>query len=302
MSRGGSRRGGDRGDFAQVGPDGWAVAGSGSGPPRPPPKVGDLSNFGKISKAQPMTFGPGSVFAGKKGAESKRESISRTSSSSNMFSMLSQNTEAGADTTAKGEAFTQIIGRHLTNYLNTSGAAAPEPVQRKRLVLQPRSKPVEDAEAAPSNVESEVNSSEDEASPEMSDEDAKKKIAEDSKEFFGVRNLDEAEVYFSALPGQHHHNLVDKLVSTAVESKEADAQLVADFFSRAVSKELCSPAEFEEGFAPIAEIIDDIAIDAPKAFQLFAMMIKGADFDEERRSRVASKSIDSDKLLALLSS
>ena len=151
-------------------------------------------------------------------------------------------------------------------------------------------------------MESEVNSSEDEASPEMSDEDAKKKIAEDSKEFFGVRNLDEAEVYFSALPGQHHHNLVDKLVSTAVESKEADAQLVADFFSRAVSKELCSPAEFEEGFAPIAEIIDDIAIDAPKAFQLFAMMIKGADFDEERRSRVASKSIDSDKLLALLSS
>ena len=109
MSRGGSRRGGDRGEFAQVGPDGWAVAGSGSGAPRPPLKVGDYSNFGRISKAQPMTFGPGSVFAGKKGAESKRESISRTSSSSNMFSMLSQNTEAGADTTAKGEAFTQII-------------------------------------------------------------------------------------------------------------------------------------------------------------------------------------------------
>jgi translation initiation factor 4G len=108
MSRGGSRRGGDRGEFAQVGPDGWAVAGSGSGAPRPPPKVGDLSNFGKISKGQPMTFGPGSVFAGKKGTESKRESISRTSSSSNMFSMLSQNTET-ADTTAKGEAFTQII-------------------------------------------------------------------------------------------------------------------------------------------------------------------------------------------------
>ena len=147
-------------------------------------------------------------------------------------------------------------------------------------------------------MESKVNSSEDEASPEMSDEDAKKKIAEDSKRFFGVRNLDEAELYFSALPSQHHHHLVDKLVSTAVESKKADAQLVADFFSRAASKELCSPAAFEEGFVPTAEIIDDIAIDAPKAFQLFAMMIKGADLDEERRSRIASKSIDSDKLLA----
>jgi len=177
------------------------------------------------------------------------------------------------------------------NILNTSIAAA-ELVQRKR----------EDAGAAPSNVESEVNSSEDEASPEMSDEDAKKKIAEDSKEFFGVRNLDAAEVYFSALPSQHHHDLVGGLVSAAVGSGEADAQFVADFFSRAASKELCSPVAFEEGFAPIAEIIDDIAIDAPKAFQLFAMMIKGAEFNEERRLRVASKSIDSDKLLALLSS
>ena len=95
---------------ARVGPDGWPVAGSGYGAPRPPPKVGDLSNFGKISKAQPMTFGPSSIFAGKKGTESKRESISQTSSSSNMFSMLSQNTEAGANNTAKGDAFTQIIG------------------------------------------------------------------------------------------------------------------------------------------------------------------------------------------------
>ena len=107
MSRGGSRRGGDRGEFNNpqqqvVGPDGWAVAGSGSGPPRPPPKAGDLSNFGKISKTQPMTFGPSSVFAGKKGgAETKREAISRTNSSSNMFSMLSSQ---GAEAVDKGKS------------------------------------------------------------------------------------------------------------------------------------------------------------------------------------------------------
>jgi translation initiation factor 4G len=104
MSRGGSRRGGDRSEFnnpQQVGPDGWAVAGSGSGP-RPPPKAGDLSNFGKISKTQPMTFGPSSVFAGKKGgAESKREAISRTNSSSNMFEMLSSQ---GAEASDKGKS------------------------------------------------------------------------------------------------------------------------------------------------------------------------------------------------------
>jgi len=51
---------------------------------------------------------------------------------------------------------------------------------------------------------------------------------------------------------------------------------------------------------PTAEIIDDIAIDAPKAFQLFATMLKGAELDETRRSSIASKSTDADKLLALL--
>lgn len=100
MSRGGSRRGGDRSEFPPNA-DGWAVAGS--GPARPPPKAGDLSKFGQISKNQPMTFGPGSVFAGKKGpAEStKRDSISRVSSNSNMFSMLSAQGAETAETATK---------------------------------------------------------------------------------------------------------------------------------------------------------------------------------------------------------
>jgi translation initiation factor 4G len=36
--------------------------------------------------------------------------------------------------------------------------------------------------------------------------------SEDLKELFAVRNLDEAEVFFSGLPPQHHHFLVDKIV------------------------------------------------------------------------------------------
>ncbi|KAF9485987.1 hypothetical protein BDN70DRAFT_870471 [Pholiota conissans] len=281
MSRGGSRRGGDRGEYPQVGPDGWAVAGGGSGPARPPPKAGDLSNFGKISKGSaPMTFGPSSVFAGKK--ESKRESISRTSSSSNMFSMLSSQAAESAEAAPKAPA---------------------EPVQRKRLVLQPRSKPVEseNAESQSPVAGSDAGASEEEAQPEpeaMSDEVAKKKIAEDTKEFFAVRNLQEAEVYFTALPAVHHHKLVDSFVSKAVESKEADAQLVADFFAQSTDK--CSAAAFEEGFSGLAEFIEDIAIDAPKAVQLFVLMIKGAKLDEEAKARLAAKSSDSDKLLALL--
>jgi translation initiation factor 4G len=287
MSRGGSRRGGDRG--ASDGPDGWAVAG-GSGPPRPPPKAGDLSNFGKINKTTPMTFGPSSVFAGKKDP-GKRETLSRTNSSQNMFSMLSQGSEPTGDAGSKS-----THSRKTSIDMSHSGASEP---QRKRLILQPRSKPAAE-ETAP--VPESDSSSEDEVAEKMSEAEAKKKIDEDSKEFFGVRNLEEAEVYFTNLPVEHRFRLVDKLVSSAIESKESDAQLVGDFFSRAAAKGLCSPAAFEEGFTPVAEVVDDIAIDAPKAFNFMAIMLKGAglDKDDERRTRIASKSSD-DRLLALLS-
>ena len=46
------------------------------------------------------------------------------------------------------------------------------------------------------------------------------KIAMDLKEFFAVRNLDEAEVYFAALPTVPHFRLVDKLTSSAVEQRK----------------------------------------------------------------------------------
>ena len=175
-------------------------------------------------------------------------------------------------------------------------AAEPLP-QKKRLVLQPRSVPVEVTSPA---AESESSHSSEEPSIEMTEEAALKKISEDLKEFFAVRNLEEAEVYFTSLPPQHHHFLVDKIVSTAVESKEDDAKLVSQLFVLAASKEFCSPASFEEGLTPVAENIYDIAIDVPKAFQLLAMMIKGASLGQERLAILASKSSDSDKFLALL--
>ena len=293
MSRGGSRRGVDRNEAAQVGHDGWAVA---SGPSRPTNKAGDLSNFGKISKGGAMTFGPTSVFTKK---DSKRESssLSRPSSSTNMFSML-QNSDAAAEVVAPPTTSRSSRPPSRTASVDLGhGAPDATPAQRPKLNLLPRSKPVpEKSQSTSEGLEGEAESS----SASMSKEQAQKKIEQDVKEFFAIRNFDEAEVYFSTLPIEHRHMLVDKLVTTAVESKEVDAKLVADFFDRSVSKNLCSPNSFEEGFAPTAEIIDDIAIDAPKAFQLFAMMLKGAKLDGERQQRIAAKSMDSEKLLKLL--
>ncbi len=133
----------------------------------------------------------------------------------------------------------------------------------------------------------------------MRRQNAKKKIEENIKKFSTVRNLDEAEVYFAQLPAKHHPLLVDKLISFAVKS-EADAQLVTQLFSRASTKNLCTIADFESGFAGVIELLDEIAIDAPMAFKLMAIMMKGPVFDAEQRARLASKT-SSAKLLGLLS-
>ena len=298
MSRGGSRRGGDRGGgpAGEQQADGWSVAGGST--PRPPPKAGDLSNFGKINKSGPVVMGPSSVWAGKKDGAKRDSTLTRVNSSSNMFMMLGRDGEAMPETGSKPS---RPSSRRTSVDLGV-GAGTPEP-QRRKLQLLPRSKPVEE--------ENKINGgsadhSEDEGGDDtplaMSEVQADKKVAEDIKEFFSVRNIVESEEYFIKLPSEYHHRLVNKMVSKAIESKEADGRLVADAFARAVEKRLCSITALEEGFLHVAELLDDIAIDAPKAFHIMATMMKGAglDTDEERRTKIAQKLMDSDKLVELL--
>lgn len=135
----------------------------------------------------------------------------------------------------------------------------------------------------------------------MSKEAAMTNIAENTKEFFCLRLLDNAEMYFSQLPEEHRFRLVRKLTWIAIRSKVADALLVADLFIRARVKNLCNAAWFEEGFRPLAELLDDIAVDAPNAYDLFSVLMKsaGLDKDDERRMRIV-KLVDSGRLVQLL--
>ncbi|EPT00347.1 hypothetical protein FOMPIDRAFT_1163031 [Fomitopsis schrenkii] len=264
MSRAGSS--GDR-EQHPVGPDGWAVAGN--APLRVPSKAGDLSNFGKVSKTNSMTFGPTGVFAKDK---DKRESASLSCGPSNMFTKPS---------------------------VDLRSAVASQPPQRRKICMLPSTLPKADETSSPTPAPSDAGHSDDEDShaPPMSEAEAKTRVGEDSKEFFSIRDLDEAEVYFMKLPSKYRWLLVDKLVASAIESKEADAQLVGDFFSQAALKNICSPDHLEKGFVCTAEILDDIAIDAPKAFSLMAIMMNGAQLDEERWIRLSSKVEDPVKLI-----
>jgi translation initiation factor 4G len=306
MSRGGSRRGGNRDATDNALPDGWSLAGT--GPARPQPKAGDLSHFGKINKTTPMTFGPSSIFTSKKGDPKNRDSsMSRTpSTSSNMFSML-QSSDATVEPPMSKSS--RPPSRKPSVDLG-AGGPPPEPApQRRKLQLLPRSRPVGAESKVSTPAVSEVGS-DDETSGEagtpamgsMSEADAKAKIEEDVKEFFNIRMLDEAETYFSSLPTEHRHRLVDMLVMKSIEMKEPDVALVSELFIRVREKDLCNPEVFEEGFNELAELLDDLAVDIPKAWSYFVMLLKGSglDQDEERLARIAEKTMDPDKLNRLL--
>jgi len=296
MSRGGPRRGGDRGGRPvweqQV--DGWSVAGGST--PRPPPKAGDLSNFGKINMSGPVVMGPSSVWAGKKDTAKRDSTFTRVNSSANMFMMLGRDGEVIPETGSKPSRPSSRTSVDL------GAGGTPEP-RRKKLKLLPRVKPIKEANEVNSGpADYSEDKSGDDTPPAISEAEANKRIAEDIKEFFSVRVVGESEYYFTRLPSEYHHRLVTKMVSTAVESKEADGKLVADAFARAAKKRLCSISAFEEGFLPVAGLLDDIAIDAPMAFQIMATMMKGAGLDKDkwRRGRIAQKSVDGNKLLGLL--
>jgi translation initiation factor 4G len=310
MSRGGSRRGGDaRNDYNQPGADGWTTAGGGAAnAPRPPPsKVGDLTMFGKINKAGPASFGPSAAF--KKTEVVKRDSgnLSRTASSSNMYAALAGGTEVSSEPPLSRGS--QPPSRKPSADFTQTGIPDAAGSVRRRLKLLPRSIPVASEGADPKDEteggdspaiqtdsepeEGEIRDEEDgnvgEDVPAMSDEEAMRKIKEDVKELFSIRNLEDSAEYFSVLPVQYHSKLVDKIVTQVLDLKEKDAQFVAQYFTSVREKDLCSLTSFEEGFVGSIEFLEDISVDVPAAYKLVAILLKGAQLPDDALERLADK-------------
>jgi translation initiation factor 4G len=174
--------------------------------------------------------------------------------------------------------------------------------QRRKLKLSPRTKSIGETSQFIKPAASEIGLDGEPAGAGMSEADAKIKIDQDVRAFFSIRVLDEAESYFSNLPTEHRHLLVEILVAKSIEMKEPDVRLVGDLFVRVREKGLCNPRIFEEGFSRLAEILGDLARDIPAAWSYFAILLKGSglDKDEERRERIGEKTRNNEKLNGLL--
>jgi translation initiation factor 4G len=183
-----------------------------------------------------------------------------------------------------------------------AGVTSDPTPQRRKLKLLPRTRPVIEEPKVSTPSVSEVGSDDETVGAAMAEAAAKAKIEENFKEFFSIRKLDAAESYFSGLPTEHRHLLVDILVMKAVHMKEPDVKLVRDLFVRVRLRGLCSPEVFEEGFSGLAELLDDLAVDIPKVWSYFVMLLKGSGLDRggEQLARIAEKTMDPFKLNSLL--
>ena len=256
MSGGGSLWGGDRGGGPAVGQqaDGWSAAGS---TPQPPFKTGDLSNFGKINKSGPVVAGTSGVWAGKTGGMNRDSTLTEVKSHSDV------SMKVGRDAADMHETDSKTSSRRM----NTD-SGTPEPYhrkpQRRRLQLLPRSKPVkEENETDGGHADHPEDEGGDDVPPLKSKAETNRKDAEDIKEFSSAVRSIEPGRHFTELSSGHQSGQVDKVVSKAIESKEADGRLVADVFATTVEEKVPSISALGEGSTPIARPPGDITIDTP---------------------------------------
>lgn len=237
-SRSGSRQGHSRrNEFGGQGGSDWTPVANA----RLPQRQTDFSSFGRIGTQTgvPTALGPSSVFNKRKSNVPGQVTppLSRQSSSSNMFGVLS------------GDGATADVGP--SDGRRGSGDAGS---QRKKLALLPRSKPVdgddekeedEDEEGGEEGAETSAEEDEvegaDAPSTNMSESQARTKIASDVKELWGEkdsggsRNPEDIVDYFRALPVTFHQLLATQLVDDVFRiAKKSDAEVVANGWSKAI--------------------------------------------------------------------
>jgi translation initiation factor 4G len=228
-SRGGSRRGQERGGFGGHGGDNWTNVSN-----KLPAKPADMSAFGKIQAgAGPTSFGPNSIFGKKKGGKASGDTtpplISRTPSS-NMFSALEGHDNA-ADPASPP----------------TDGA----PQQRKRLQLTPRT--VDLDQPSTETTATDVAEDAEGNSEELSEEAIDRKIKNDVEELWGIKDIggtrkpsDVAE-YFESLPESARVKLAKKLVDDVFRiAKQKDTDVVVEGFKLAVEQDVLTASQAKE--------------------------------------------------------
>ncbi|KAF9350939.1 hypothetical protein BGX34_000903, partial [Mortierella sp. NVP85] len=260
LGRGASYRGSndarhDIGGVPPSGGDGWSTVPS----PTVPKKAGDLSFFGNTSRSKTSgapSLGPtssvfGSLAKGKRADKvAPQGEAPRQISSSNSFAAL------------EGDASDR-----------RSSVENEKPMERKRLMLLPRSTPLSEQEGTSKSSDSAP------AEPKRTEEEAKRSIETTLKEYLSLRDVDEMLASVKELDGCYRPMLVTEFVNQSMEMKQSDVDSIAEVFKKLLSEQILTPEDFEAGFSDPLEFLPDTAIDVPNAYKYAAQLLEAAGMD-----------------------
>lgn len=117
---------------------------------------------------------------------------------------------------------------------------------------------------------------------------------------YAVRDSNQVERCFRNYVPTHCFCLIEQLVDTAIKGRIADAQLVEISSLWRLPKSFAALRLSRKAFIAVAELLDGTVIDASKAHDLMAIMIKGAGLYQDVCGRISGNSYSSNKLLVLL--
>ena len=159
-----------------------------------------------------------------------------------------------------------------------SGSSAGEEGQRKKLQLQPRTKPLDDESSA---------SAEEAGASEPSDDDIKRKISNDVKEYLAIRDLSEGVQSIELLPSKHRAAFVDALVTTVLDKKQENVDDACKLLHALAERSLIDESMLVDGFKPQVTILDDTSMDAPSAYGFMAQLLVKSTLSREKIEALA---------------
>ena len=243
----------ERGAFSS---DGWSTVGNNANPPQRGGRGGDSGAFGK-------------------GAD--RSGGGRTAGNAPQGVLGRKN--AGKNSGSEAPAPTQTT--NMFNLLNQGGDAAAhtEEPQRPKLQLQPRTKPVEPEGG-------EAHESREEPS-KTSEEDLKRKIDNDVKEYLAIRDIEEGVQSIVALPAEHHASFVNALTANVLDKKQQDVDDAAHLLGTLVERNVLSLDSLAAGFKDQVTMLDDTSMDAPSAYSFMAVLLVDSGLPKEQIETLA---------------
>ncbi|EJF56832.1 hypothetical protein DICSQDRAFT_174514 [Dichomitus squalens LYAD-421 SS1] len=122
----------------------------------------------------------------------------------------------------------------------------------------------------------------------MSHKEASERIEKAAATLSGLHDVGAALDVFHELSPRYHSRLVDRLVSSAMESDTfLLSQVMAYFFRYAAQGRICSAQALKDGVSLTASNLLDIAVDVPDALSRYAIMIKAAGLHEASNWRMS---------------